>query len=146
MNYNWQDATSSTCNTSSEYYMTLGVEVPCAIKNIKSRDSANSNENHNSSCNIGLFLDDDSDYSNGHLGGFEGRLLEVGKYVHLKFPGCSSSGGVYYFFDELPIQITNLGRISNYLEYISNSGKFFDFTYNLSSVSSGWNVIIDYGN
>ena len=66
-------------------------------KNIKAEDSANSNENHNSSCNIGLFLDDDSDYSNGHLGGFEGRLLEVGKYVHLKFLVVHLVEGVIIF-------------------------------------------------
>jgi hypothetical protein len=146
MNYNYQEAAWSTCSTTSEYHMTFQVQVPCAIQNIKSRDSGNSNPNHNSSCSIELLLDDDADLSNGHLGNYEGRVLEVGKYVHLRFPGCSSSGGCYYFYNEAPYSNNYFGIISNYLVYISNSSYYFDFRYDLSAVSSGWNVIIDYGN
>ena len=145
MNYNFRDAVWNTCSTSAQYHMTFQVQVPCAIENIKSRDSGNSNTNHNSSCSIELLLDDDDDLSNGNLGNYEGRVLEVGKYVHLRFPGCSNSGGCYYFYNEAPYDNNSFGTISNYLNYVSNSSYFFDFRYDLSALSSGWNIIIDYG-
>jgi len=145
MNYNFQDAAWSTCSTSAQYHMTFQVQVPCAIENIKSRNSGNSNPNHNSTCSIELLLDDDDDLSNGNLGNYEGRVLEVGKYVHLRFPGCSNSGGCYYFYNEAPYDNNSFGTISNYLNYVSNSSYFFDFRYDLSALSSGWNIITDYG-
>jgi len=145
MNYNYQDAVWNTCSTSAQYHMTFQVQVPCAIQNIKSRNSADSNQNHNSTCSIELLLDDDDDLSNGNLGNYEGRVLEVGKYVHLRFPGCSNSGGCYYFYNEAPYDNNSFGTISNYLNYVSNSSYFFDFRYHLSPLSSGWNIITDFG-
>ena len=126
--------------------MTFIVNSPVAIRNIRLRDALDgTTPYHPTSTFPDLYLDDDGDLNNGHLGGISGNVLEVGQYVHIVLDGINPSnyGHRFWYYDAPPDSFGYMSN-QNYLTFISFHNYPFDFFYELATTSTGWKTIIDF--